>query len=112
VRCAAAKPRVNAEKPRFFINTQKKIDGRLPNSAINWKNDSRPTTPRPKRELSANFRESFFRPPKKNLVFHVEMAQFCSSADNFPFLESVALLGSIWTTTLIKDQPMHHSMMT
>jgi hypothetical protein len=23
VRCAAAKPRVNAEKPRFFINTQK-----------------------------------------------------------------------------------------
>jgi hypothetical protein len=25
VRCAAAKPRVNAEKPRFFINAQKKI---------------------------------------------------------------------------------------
>jgi hypothetical protein len=24
VRCAAAKPRVNAEKPRFFINTHEK----------------------------------------------------------------------------------------
>jgi hypothetical protein len=24
--CAAAKPRVNAEKPRFFINAQKKYD--------------------------------------------------------------------------------------
>jgi hypothetical protein len=36
VRCAAAKPRVNAEKPRFFINAQIKYKKIKKESYILW----------------------------------------------------------------------------